>query len=155
MTSIEKILCPVDFSEPSEKGLELARSLAARLGAELHIMHSIDVAPVIATPRISAAAPVFDVSGYRKALMESAEERLAALADHQETADVRVTTHLAEGAAAHEIIDLAAKLGVDMIVIATHGHSGWRRLIFGSVTEKVVRTAPCPVLTVNEREAKE
>ncbi|MBU0741362.1 universal stress protein [bacterium] len=146
-----RILCPTDFSEPSRKAIELARSLAVQFGAELRIMHCVE--PVtIHGPTIDMGAPssAFDVAGYQDLILKQAEESLRALGAELSSRELEVSIHLARGKPGEEIAAHAEDFGADLVIIATHGESGWRRFLFGSVAEKVMRTARCPVLTVHE-----
>jgi nucleotide-binding universal stress UspA family protein len=141
--ALEHILCPVDFSEFSAGAAAQAGALARRYGAHLTFLH---VAWVQVPPSSFGAAPgpllLDDVA------LQALEEDLRAFArpyvDGTVTADVRVV----QGAAAPEILESAAAMAVSLIVLGTHGRSGFERLMLGSTAEKVLRKAPCPVLTV-------
>lgn len=143
MLPFKKILCPTDFSEPGCVGVKAATEMATRFGAELILMHVVGPIPALDTP---AAMSTFDVAAYQRELTASAqtylEERKAEIPDSIPTSII-VTL----GDAGHEIVRVAHEEGVDLIVMATHGATGWRRRIFGTVTEKVVRSAHCSVLT--------
>ena len=93
-------------------------------------------------------ASSFDVSQFRQDLTIYTENLLKEQVSHQVSPEVRTRELVTIGEAAPEILRIAAKEQVDLIVIASHGEKGWRRLVFGSVAEKVVRYAPCPVLTI-------
>ncbi len=151
MTTFKRILCPTDFSEPARQAIELARDLAQRFGAELRLVHCVEPITLHGpTIDIGAPASTFDVSGYQELIYEKAAERLRAMGAELSSEELAVSTHLARGKPGDEVPAHALDWGADLVVIATHGESGWRRFLFGSVAEKVVRTAPCPVLTVNE-----
>jgi nucleotide-binding universal stress UspA family protein len=147
MASFKRILCPLDFSEPAHLGLETAVELASCFPAELLLVHVVPPVPMTAIPQ---AAPVFDVGVYQKELTRSAEEGIAAVIEKHVPKGVRARSIVADGDPAHEIARIAKDEGVDLIVMSTHGESGWRRFVFGSVAEKVVRIAHCPVMTVPE-----
>jgi len=145
MLPFKRILCPTDFSEPAFTALKRAEELARHFAAELIVAHVI---PSLTGPHTYADPPLatsFDVSLFQQELAIKAEQMLKDLVSHHKvgTRDV-VTT----GEAAPEILRIAHQEHVDLIVIASHGLTGWRRLVFGSVAGKVVRQATCPVLTI-------
>lgn len=152
MLPFRKILCPTDFSQPSYEALKAANELAIHFSAELHLVHVLAPIPVItaATTPLSAGAPTtgFDVVLYEKELKSEAEKKLAEITDQRLSKELKVQSFLAYGKAADEIVKIAEKEKVDLVVISTHGETGFRHLIFGSVAEKVVRHAQCPVLTI-------
>jgi nucleotide-binding universal stress UspA family protein len=148
MLPFKRILCPTDFSEPALVALKRAEELARHFSAELIVAHAI---PEVPGPHAYADPPVatsFDVPLYQQELAVYAEKMLKELVSHQVSPEVRTRDLVTTGAAAPEIHRIAAAEHVDLIVIASHGETGWRRLVFGSVAEKVVRHAPCPVLTI-------
>jgi universal stress protein A len=139
MFPIHKILCPTDFSEPSLKGMEAAVEMAEKFSAELIVVHVIP--PVAATGEHSLPV-VF------KELEEQAMKSLEKLIAEKIPQTLKFRSRMVCGRPADEIVQAAEDEGADLIVIATHGETGWARLFFGSVAEKVVRLAECPVLTV-------
>ncbi|MFZ5447151.1 MAG: universal stress protein [Thermodesulfobacteriota bacterium] len=148
MLPFRRILCPTDFSDPALVALKSAEELARHFSAELIIAHAI---PEVPGPHAYADPPVassFDVPLYQQELAIYAENLLKELVSHQVSSEVRTRDLVTTGEAASEILGIAAAEHVDLIVIASHGKTGWRRLIFGSVAEKVVRHASCPVLTI-------
>jgi universal stress protein A len=144
----KKILCPTDFSEPSLKALQYGMELALHFAAELHIVHVIAPVP----PQYPYPTPPFisgyDLAAYQQELAVSAENALKELVAQKVSPQVRTLITVVSGDAATEIVRLAREKEVDLIVIATHGQTGWRHLVFGSVARKVVRLAQCPVLTI-------
>jgi universal stress protein A len=152
MLPFKKILCPTDFSQPSYEALKVANELALHFPAELYLVHILAPIPVItaATTPMSAGAPTtsFDVVLYEKELKGSAEKKLEEITDQRLSKELKVRSFLAYGKTADEIVRIAEKEKIDLIVISTHGETGFRHLIFGSVAEKVVRHAQCPVLTI-------
>jgi len=147
--TIKRILVPVDFSAASRAALWRAGELAGELGASLDVLHVLDL------PEAHHMATEFYVplpSEYREELHRAAEKRLE---DWLNTASGSPAAHhdLAEGTPAAEIVNYARHHADDMIVMGTHGRGGVSHLLLGSVAEKVVRTAPCPVLTVRAEEA--
>lgn len=140
---IERILVPVDFSESSKAALEHAIALARELGAEIQLLHSHPVSPGIATPY---GPPLPDT--VFQAIRDSAERRLGEVKSHVEEAGVRATAHLSAEAASFAIAGAAEELRSDCIVMGTRGLTGLKHVLLGSVAERTVRTAPCPVITV-------
>jgi nucleotide-binding universal stress UspA family protein len=141
---LEKILMPTDFSSTSERAFEYAATMAQRFGASLHVLH------VIAYPMEVAAWPDaywIEITGLRQRMREDAEKQLGALAGSIK--GVAVTTEVVDGNPARMINKVAKERGCQLIVMGTHGHGGVTHLLLGSVAERVVRTAPCPVLTVS------
>ncbi len=151
MLPIKRILCPTDFSDFSIDALKKAGELAVNLGAELLILHVTQtVEPVYGFAPYSGAA--INVESLRHAVHEGAQRELNDLAQRPEFADLPIRTLVREGHPPKQIIEAAQSENADMIVISTHGLTGWRHLVSGSVAENVVRTATCPVLVVPVRE---
>jgi nucleotide-binding universal stress UspA family protein len=150
MLPIKTILCSTDFSPASMAGVKAATELAAHFGAEICLTY---VVPTIPVP---SSDPVYDfeLPEYEKLLHADAEKKLRALQAEMVAAKVSVRTMVGHGDAASEILLIAEKEHVGLIVIATHGWTGLRHLVFGSVAEKIVRRAQCPVLTVRTAAAK-
>ena len=147
MLPVKKILCPTDFSGPARECIQSAAEMASHFGAELIVLHVVPVIPTLPPdPNY-----VFKIPEYEQFLHADAEKHLREIRDALAAKNVNVRTMLSHGSAAEEIVATAKNEKVDLIVIATHGSTGWQRLVFGSVTEKVVRLAECPVLTVRER----
>jgi nucleotide-binding universal stress UspA family protein len=146
---LEKILVPIDFSASSELALELAVELARAAGAALTLLHVYNPMPYEIPPgaRFSTVVNVEEVvAGYRKLL-----ERSKLLAERAGVA--RVETLLLEGVAHAEIVRTAEEQDYKLIVLGTHGRTGLDYMLLGSVAEKVVRKASCPVVTVPLRNA--
>jgi nucleotide-binding universal stress UspA family protein len=144
------ILVPTDFSEPSDAALDYAKGLAARFGASLHLLHVVDD-PYRSV--MSAEVFVPEVEGYRDDLVADAITRLKDRLRSSDIEHLRATADAVIGTAAWSIVEYAAAHEIDLIVMGTHGRSGVSHLLMGSVAEKVVRTAPCPVLTLREAPA--
>ncbi len=145
MLPFTKILWPTDFSEPSMEALKTANEIASRFSAELIIVHVITPIPVAASPPGPGG---FDVGLYEQELEKSAQKSLEDIVKNKVAAGVEARYFIRTGNAADEIVRAAEEEKTDLIVIATHGETGWRHLIFGSVAEKVVRTSTCPVLSI-------
>jgi len=144
MLPIRKILCSTDFSEPSFKGVAAADELAAHFGAELVLITVVTPIDSIRGPKVRAG------SDLQKETLRHAADSLEKVVAERISTGVRTQQIVVSGNAADEIATRAKKESVDLLVIATHGWTGWRRFMFGSVTEKVVRLATCPVLTITD-----
>jgi nucleotide-binding universal stress UspA family protein len=144
---VTRILVPSDFSEPADAALRYAATLAGDLGASLHLLHVFED-PYPAGGAFTAELYVPVAPDLRDQLFEEAQARLrdrvAALAEDQ----VEATAEIYSGPTAKAIADYATTEDIDLIVIGTHGRGGMAHLLLGSVAERVVRTAPCPVLTI-------
>jgi nucleotide-binding universal stress UspA family protein len=141
------ILSPIDFSDPSHEALNTAADLASQFGAELLLVH---VVPML--PRLPSPATIFNEAEFEQELHKDAERRLRELSREltEKGVKVRSETGIANDVGM-EIIRIAEQNHVDLIVIATHGMTGWHRLAFGSVAEKVVRLIECPVLVLRAK----
>lgn len=148
MITLSKILCPVDFSEYSKHALTYAVALATQFHSKLTLVHVVE--PIHLPIDIAIGAP--GILHYEAGVAERARERLEALLDVPTKAELSVEARVLEGVAFAEIVRLAREEGTDLIVLATHGLSGIAHLLLGSTAEKVVRKAPCPVLTVKSPE---
>jgi nucleotide-binding universal stress UspA family protein len=136
---------PIDFSYCSMESLDVAKELAKQYGSEVLLIH---IVPVI--PRLPDTVSIFNEGAYERELIQHAERHLEGLAEQLRQAGVRATSRVAlANDVAMEIVREAQL--ADMLVIATHGLTGWRRLAFGSIAEKVVRTANCPVLVLRAK----
>jgi nucleotide-binding universal stress UspA family protein len=142
---VKKIVCPTDFSEPACRALKVAAEIAEAAKAELLLVHVVAPIPALDSP---SGAPAFDLAGYQDELVRSAKAALEERRRRRVPELVRSRAIVSIGDAAHEVTRIAEEEGADLIVIATHGRTGWHLRIFGSVAEKVVRLARCAVLTV-------
>jgi universal stress protein A len=146
--NITNILVPTDFSAGSEEAVRYAYDLALALGARLHILHVLEnpFAPGAFMEMYAPPPPEYFVD-----LEQRAEEKLsnALTPEQQKQLDVVLTTRL--GVPATEILGrLGEEPRIDLVVMATHGRGGVTRMLMGSVTDKIVRSSPCPVLTLRE-----
>jgi len=148
MLPFKRILVPTDFSEPAQEAVKGAIELTQHFSAQLLLVHVVPPVPVPYQP-IGSPAPVFDITSYLQELVKASRENLQAYAEKNVPEGMPVTITVAAGDPAYEILRLAKELEADVIVIATHGHGGWRRFLFGSVAEKVVRLVEIPVLVVH------
>lgn len=145
---IRKILFPTDFSEYSKKALPYALSFAERYGAQLHVLHIFEqrIHPAF---YIADKATPFDLDeGLRERALDALDEFV--YPELRERIDFRCD--VASGKPFVEIVNYARANDIDMIVIATHGLTGLEYMIIGSTTERVVRKAPCPVLSIKDPE---
>jgi nucleotide-binding universal stress UspA family protein len=134
---IRHILAPTDFSAPASQAVTAAYELAQTFGAKLSLLHVIEV-PAYA---IEVALPLED-------LERDARRELARLLPEADAAHVEVTRLVNMGVPYQRIVETATTEQVNLIVMATHGRTGLSHLVLGSVAERVVRLAPCPVLTI-------
>jgi nucleotide-binding universal stress UspA family protein len=150
MITIRRILCPVDFSRFSHHALEQAVALAREFGAEVSALHVSAVAPVTAFVPIGAPL-VPEPARLSRAERQAMTRQLHDFVDEIAVDGLSLRTELKEQDPVSAIVDTALTWPADVIVMGTHGRSGFERLMLGSVTEKVLRKAPCPVLTVPRR----
>jgi len=146
MIPLKKILCPTDFSEPSYEALKAGSELALHFDAELCLVHIVPPVPFVPTaPPVQAT---FDIPQYQQELEASSKKTLQEVFKQLESDKLHSRLIVVQGDPATQIINIAKEESVDLILLATHGRSGWQRIVFGSVAEKVVRLAPCPVLLI-------
>jgi nucleotide-binding universal stress UspA family protein len=150
--AIKDVLVPIDFSPDSETALTYGREFARTFGARLHTLHAVEdvyMQLMMAGGAIGGTAAV----EIQRDLERAAQTRLDALIRDDDRRELRARAALRTGvAAAQAIVDYAQENAIDLIVIGTHGRGGMAHFLMGSVAEKVVRTAPCPVLTVRSPE---
>jgi nucleotide-binding universal stress UspA family protein len=146
MLPIKKIISPTDFSEPSNKGLEAALEMAEHFGAELVVIHVIAPLPVMGE---ASAIAGYHSPTVMEELNTETRKLMEKLIAEKISNRVPSRSHIVSGKPADEIVRLARQEeSADLIVIASHGASGFDRLIFGSVAERVIRKAELPVLVV-------
>ncbi|HEU5060048.1 MAG TPA: universal stress protein [Kofleriaceae bacterium] len=145
MPAIERILVPTDFSPHSAEATAWAAELAGRFGASITLVHVFQPVSMILPEGfvLKSADEIASLMSSLDAALVQARNQLASLAPR-----VSIDSVLLEGAPFAEIVRHARENGFDLIVLGTHGRSGLRHALLGSVAEKVVRKAPCPVLTV-------
>jgi nucleotide-binding universal stress UspA family protein len=150
MIAIKNVLVATDFSQPSANALEYGRALARTFAATLYVLHVVD-STVLTTPALDAG-PIYDPE-LMKRLEDEARERLETIVREDDRRELHAkTVAMLVAGPANGIVGYAAREKVDLIVIGTHGRTGLSHLLMGSVAERVVRTAPCPVLTVRAAE---
>jgi universal stress protein A len=143
---IDNVLVPLDFSRPSFKALEYALPLAERFGAKLHLVHAFDYDyPMSTLSAMPLAIPEEEITRRAKRRLQDVTKKYAIpLAPEN--------CHVVKGRAYHAICQLARKLGSDLIITTTRGHTGLRHIFLGSTAERIVQHAPCGVLVVREHE---
>jgi nucleotide-binding universal stress UspA family protein len=151
MQNIKKILVPVDFSENSRIALDWAMSFADKLDAKVILFHALDMPAEL---KERAERHKLLNKDAQKRVKEEAGKYLLAFADKYDEDRISVAPEIAEGKPFVEIIKAARNYDVDLIVMGTHGRTGLQKMLIGSVAEKVVRKAPCPVLTVKHPDYK-
>ncbi len=145
LIGIKSIVVPVDFSATSRRGLAYAVRLAEQFGGKITIIHVIEP---IAAPEFAAVALLIENDAGRKAAKAKLEELVR---------EMKISSRLIEktvvrfGSPFTEITAAARSLKADLIVLTTHGYTGLKHVLMGSTAERVVRHAPCPVLTVREK----
>lgn len=147
MNHVRRILAPTDLSGCSSEAVAVAKSLAARYGAAVGLLYVVEPIPFPASISVGSQ----NVYDYLPELRRELVKALECLAG--QTPETEVEVHIEEGHAAHAIARFAEAHASDLIVMATQGRSGLARFFIGSVAERVVRTAPCPVLTVRTKAA--
>ncbi len=151
MLPIQKILCPIDFSEPSLAALDAACELAAHFEAEVQVLHVLPLlVPFPAEVMAMAGSAQFSDQQRCNEAMQLIDKVLL----ERVPQEVRAKGVVKMGSAPHEITSTADEEEIDLIVIGTHGSSGWRHLAFGAVADKAVRMAHRPVLTIHDANSK-
>jgi len=139
--NIRRILLPTDFSEAAEPALDYAVGLARSFGAELVLFHALE-------PLVFAGEGAVAFGSVMDQLERAAQAQLQRRVDRLKARGLKARGLVGNGSTAKLISDTAVKLRIDLIVMGTHGRGAFSRMLIGSVAEKVVRTAMCPVLTV-------
>jgi len=142
----KKILAPTDFSPASRNGLKHALRFAEEFGAELTLLY------VLEPPTTASFVAIPDAVTFSEADFVEAEKNLRSLVASVGHRNEEPLWKVRVGVPSHEIVEAAKEADVDLIVIATHGYTGWKHFCIGSTAERVVRAAPCPVLVVREKE---
>jgi len=151
MIQLKKILLPTDFSDYSQNAAAYATEFANSFGAELHLLHVMqDLVATVPEPGLAFPPP----GDYMQELQQSAEQGLAKLPDPPLNDGGKVVRVVRQGPPFLEVVRYAKENDIDLIIMGTHGRSGLSHVLLGSVAEKVVRKAPCPVLTVRPSDHK-
>lgn len=141
---VKRILCPVDFSEFSERALGYASSLTRHFGARLFIQNTVHPSAYLFLGGIEAGVATIDSD----TLIQSARDQVRKLLIASGISMSDATVLLNEGDATERILETVSKDAIDLIVMGTHGHKGFSRFVLGSVSEGIIHRAPCPVLVV-------
>jgi nucleotide-binding universal stress UspA family protein len=144
--TLKRILVPIDFSDCSKKALQYALPLAKEHQAEITLLY------VVPPAYGSGEYTGIDYAQLEASLKVGGQKELAKLARNEVRRDIFVDTLVRVGSPTREIIETARNLPADLIVISTHGRTGLKHVLLGSVAEHVVQRAPCPVFVVRERE---
>ncbi len=144
MINLKKILCPIDYSDCSKEALKYAVSFAMKDEAKLYLLHVID------THRFDEYLDKIVGQINVDEIIKQLKTRLLACIPEEIRNDMKIEASVVQGIPFAEIISVAKKNKIDMIVMGTHGRTGIVHILIGSVAEKVVRKAPCPVLTVRQ-----
>src|SRR5262245_32186715 len=144
MINIKTILAPTDFSIHAEHALKYAGELAKNLNAKMIVLHVAEYSNVGGDPDASELL----IPNYLLELEKKGKDRLEQITRGLRKVEVDAHSVFVAGRAYQDIVRMAKELKVDLIVLGTHGRTGFSHLFFGSTAEKVVRLCPCPVLTV-------
>ncbi len=147
---LRSILVPIDFSVHSKNALKYAIPLAEQFGASLHLVFVVE--PTVYPADLGFGQVV--LPGIEEELREKGAEELQALIEREIGSRVSATCVVRTGSPHQEILSEAEEKNVDMIVVATHGHSGVEHMLFGSTADRIVRHAKCPVLTIRPETEK-
>ncbi len=143
MSRFQSLLVPIDFSSHADSALGTALEIAREHGAKLHLVHAYELPLGAVTPYGVAIPQTLEVD-----VRDAAARRLEKAAQKVRDAGVGCETHLAVGPASDAIVEIAENVGADLIVMGTRGLTGLQHVLLGSVAERTVRLAPCPVLTL-------
>lgn len=143
MKSPKKILVATDFSAGAERAFEIALAIAGPTKAEVHVVHALEIPLPMFEPYAVAMPPEL-IGAARK----TAQDKLAAAAERIRARGLGGTTHLGEAPASMCVSERAKAIGADLVVVGTHGHTGFKRFLLGSVAERTVKESPVSVLTV-------
>jgi len=143
MPSFQTILVPVDFSEHASRSLDFAIELAKQFKGKLHLIHSYPIHPIMVSPYGVALPPDLD-----RTFREAADKQLGEWAARARNAGIAVETTTTSDTPAEAIVRCAEKIHADLIVMSTRGLTGLKHVVLGSVAERTLRLAPCPVLTL-------
>ena len=150
MKEFNRILYPVDLSEPSAKIVPYVQSVAQKFGSQIHILFAARIFDHFA----SMYVPLPSISKFEKELIEGSEKRLYEFVDEHFSEFPQTKTAVVAGDASEEIINYIQENKIDLVIMATHGRKGMDKIIFGSVAERVVKTSPVPVMVVNPFKAE-
>ena len=153
MLPFRRILVTTDFSDTSLTAIPAAVELASHFDAEIVLVHVLPVdapTPWDIPPYADFGLASSPLPEYERQVRQEVERRLAQVAAQHAPGGAKVRTIVGRGDPAAEVGRIAQAEKIDLVVLATHGWTGWRHLVFGSVAEKILREAPCPVLSVRK-----
>jgi universal stress protein A len=150
---IRRILVPIDFSPTSDQALHYAAALAEEFGASLKIVHVIE--DRLMTGPWPAEVYLGELPKLREDLVKDAERRMVTCLESLTAKNIAATGEVLIGGPSHVILEQASTSAVDLIVMGTHGRTGITHLLIGSVAERIIRHAPCPVFVVRQKKAAE
>ncbi|OAG28745.1 universal stress protein [Thermodesulfatator autotrophicus] len=144
MAEIKSILFPTDFSEASLKVIPYAKYLAQKLDAKLTVLFVVEELAKYANFYVPHSA----LDNLEQELMEQAQKKMTSFVE-EHFEDFPVEALVRRGEIPEEIVKVAEEKEIGLIIMATHGRKGLEKILLGSVTERVIKTAPCPVMTIN------
>lgn len=145
MREFRKILVPVDFSDNSPKLLQDAADIAKRFDGELTVVFVVQSFEDYS----GFFVPHIPINQFEEEMVQSAKSKMANFLEENLKADVPCKSEILQGDVAEELVNFAQENDFAMIIMGTHGYKGIEKVLFGSVAERVVKTSPCPVLTIN------
>ena len=148
MSRFQKILVPVDFTEHSVAALEAAIEIASAFKSKIHLLHCYQIQPGGVSP-YGIAIP----SSYFAEIQAAAAKHLAEWQQEHVPAELQVDAKTSSDDPSESIVKLANEIGADLIVMGTRGLTGLKHVLLGSVAERTIRFAPCPVMTVHAPDA--
>jgi universal stress protein A len=157
MLPFRRILVTTDFSDVSLTAFPVAAEIASHFDSELLMVHVLPVdtpTPWDIPPYADFGLASLPLPEYEAQVRQEVERRLSQVAAKHAPAGTKVRTIVGRGDAASEVGRIAVAEKVDLIVLATHGWTGWRHLVFGSVAEKILRESPCAVLSIRQPSVK-
>ena len=149
LSDIKEILVPIDFTATSEHALDYAVDFAKTVGAKITVLHAYEL-PIYGFPDGALVASA-DVASR---ILSGAQAGLQAAIEKRKASGVELRAVLRDGPPSEEIAAVAKESKADLVILGTHGRSGLRRAIMGSVAEEVIRACECPVLTIHHDPAK-
>jgi len=149
--AIKTILVPTDFSAASSAALTCAKQFAEAFGASLHLLHVLH--DPLGRPAVAEAMSSATIAGVVAQLEEEAREGMKSALSADEAKAYALQTTIEVGAPVTKIVEYIVRHGVDLVVMGTHGRGAFAHVLFGSVAERVVRLADCPVVTVRPAKA--
>ena len=150
MFPFQKILCPIDFSKASLYGLKMASEMAEKFGSEIIVLYVNKPIQHLPSPQVEASEIAFDTAAYERQMSQEARANLAAVTASIFPDEVEPLLEVRLGQPSQEILKMSDEVEADVIFMATHGRTGLKHIVFGSVAERVVSRANCPVLTVRD-----